>query len=149
MVLQKIFNLRPNRYKVIITSILIFLTFVSFMYVFSYGICDPPTCPVANPIILSVAYPLTYTYYPFYIQNDLADSIVYKITYINENTHTVESKYPMPVEYTIRGIFILLILSIYLILNYIAGCCLYNSFILIKNKFSGSAHQKRKVVKRA
>ena len=125
---------KPNKYKFIIAFALILLNFVSFFYVLSYALCDSPLgCPHPNALSNALAPVVGVTYYPFYIQNELADSIVYKITYINENTHTVERKYPVPVEYAIRAIFILFTLSIYLIFYYIISCAIYQVY---KKKFA-------------
>ena len=129
--------IKPNKYKLIITFILILLNFILVVYSFSYGICNVnplvPQCP-SNPLGHSITPLVDYTYYPFYIQNELADSILYKITYINGGAHTTEEKYPTIVNFIVRAIFILLALSIHLIFYYIIGCLIYILYAKIKNK---------------
>ena len=138
MVLRKFFDWlglnKPNKYKFIIAFIIILLNFASFVYVRSYVLCVAPSCPKESTLSSMLSPLVMFTYSPFYIQNELADSIVYKITYIDENTHTVERKYPTPVEYTIRAIFILFALSIYLIASHIVSCTFYKIYEKIKNK---------------
>ena len=92
------------------------------------------SCPSGSALVIVLSPLVTFTYSSFYIQNELADSIVYKITYINENTYTAERKYPAPIEYTIRAIFILFALSIYLIVSYTVSCLIYKAYENIKNK---------------
>ena len=126
---------KPNKYKFIIAFALIVLNLASFFYVFSYAICTgPPSCPNPSTLSIMLAPLVVHTYDQFYIHNSLADSIVYKITYINENTHTVERKYSTPVEYTIRAIFILFVLFMYLIAYWVISCAIYKFYEKIKNK---------------
>ena len=139
MVLEKFSDwLKPNKYKFIIAFIVILLNFASFVYVLSYGLCVAPSCPSESGLSRILSPFVEFTYSPFYIQNEISDSILYKITYINENTHTVERKYPTPIEYTIRAIFILFALSIYLIVCYVVSCIIYKIYEKIKNKSYGS-----------
>ena len=127
---------KPNKYKFIIAFIIILLNFTSFVYVFSYALCmDDLSCPSRSALIIVLSPLVTFTYSPFFIQTELADSIVYETTYLNENTHTVKSKYPIPVEYTIRAIFVLFALSIYLIVCYIISCVIYKVYEKIKDKY--------------
>ena len=117
---------KPNKYKFIIAFIIIILNFASFVYVFSYAICVAPSCPKASTLSNMLLPLVMFTYSPFYIQNELADSILYKRTIIaskirpdiNGNIptvkseypitegYTVERKYPIPIEYTLSLIHI-------------------------------------------
>jgi hypothetical protein len=102
-------------------------------YVFSYALCDGPSC--GNPSLLSnmLAPVVGVTYYPFYIQNEVSDSLVYNHIYVDANTYTVERKYPAVVEWTIRTILFVLALSIYLIVCYIISCGIYTLYEKVKH----------------
>ncbi|GEM_PF-2817699 len=127
---------KPNKYKFIIAFIIILLNFASLVYVFSYGICVRPTCPKESALSIMLSPLVTFTYTPFFIQSEFADSIVYKRTYANDDNYyyTVERKYSALVEYTIRTIYFLFALSIYLMVSYIVSCVIYKAYEKMKNK---------------
>ena len=141
---------KPNKYKFIIAFILILLNFASFVYVLSVFLCVAPACSPQPSTLSNILLPVvTFTYSPFYFQNELADSILYKRTYLNDNTYpvergdpipldkntyTTERKYSTSIEYTIRAIFILFALSIYLMVSYMVSCVIYKVYKNIKNK---------------
>ncbi|MBS3147792.1 hypothetical protein J4219_02825 [Candidatus Woesearchaeota archaeon] len=127
---------KPNASKLIILLIVITLNFISFLYVLSNALCvAAPSCFEPSALNDILAPIVTSTYYPFYIQNELADSIVYERIYTNETTHIIKRKYPVPVEYGIRGVFILLALSFYLTVAYLFSCTLHESYKKIKSCF--------------
>ena len=149
MMLRKFFDWfglnKPNKYKFIITFIIILLNFASFVYVLSYALCVAPSCPNASALSIMLSPLVMFTYSPFYIQKELADSILYKRNYLDntytregypipadKNTSTIERKYSIPIEYTIRAIFILFALSIYLMASYIVSCVIYKVYKNIK-----------------
>ena len=127
---------KPNASKLIILLIVITLNFISFLYVLSNALCvAAPSCFEPSTLNDILAPIVTITYYPFYIQNELADSIVYERIYINETTYTIEKKYSDPAEYGIRGVFILLALSVYLAVAYLFSCVLHNVYRKVKSRF--------------
>ena len=126
-------DLKPNRFKIIIALILIALTFTSFMYVAYLGLCDGPFCP-SQTRLSRILSPVSYIYTPFGILSEFADSILIKHDYINENAHVSESKYPELIEYTIRTILFLIVLSVYLIFFYIVSCLIFKIYKKYKNK---------------
>lgn len=123
-----------NKSRVIIALTIILLNFAAFVYVFSWAICMAPTCFEGNVLYKLLLPIVEFTYYPFYAQNELADSIVYERRYLNETTHVIEIKYPAAIEYAIRALFVLLALSIYLMGAYILSGVIYTVYKRSWNK---------------
>ncbi len=122
---------KPNKGIIIILSFIVLLNFIAFLYVLS-NFCGAPSCPEPSTLSNLLGPIVTVTYSPFYFQNKLADTIVYEKVYIDENTHTVKVKYPNTIEYSIRGIFILIAMSFYLAVSYIFSCLIYKGYNKIK-----------------
>jgi len=124
---------KPNRYKIILVIILLLLNVAAFYYILSLtffcnSLTAPSSCGIDGVVDNTISIIVDYTYAPLYYQNALADFIIYEKTYLDVGGYSVLSRYPDTVEYIIRGIFLLITLSIYLAIYYIFSCLIYKLF---------------------
>lgn len=127
---------KPNKEKLIILLVIVVLTFIGFFYFISIALCDrvQPPCPTHSPLTKVLLAPSVWAAYPFYVQGELADSLLFEREYIDEKTHVVHPKYPFAVQSLIQGIFILITLAFELAIAYILSCLIYKLYRKIKSK---------------